>query len=104
MLALTSIAAQTNASINGRLLARNGAVTLDSNTFTGPSCASATPAGAGGATVTSSTIPGTGAHALVKMKGAIAAVVVGAALVYTGRRNKRGGRLTVVTTRVSRSK
>jgi hypothetical protein len=38
VLALTSITATTNARIEGRLLARNGAVTLDTNTFTEPSC------------------------------------------------------------------
>jgi len=91
VLALTSIAAQTNASINGRLLARNGAVTLDSNTFSRPSCASA------GGGVTGVTIPGTGGHAVAKLKGAVAAVLVGAVLVATGRRTKRGGRVTVVT-------
>ncbi len=45
VLALTSITATTNARIEGRLLARNGAVTLDTNIFTEPSCvqASVTP-------------------------------------------------------------
>ncbi len=38
ILALTSITANTNASVTGRLLARNGAVTLDSNTVTRPVC------------------------------------------------------------------
>ncbi|MDQ2852746.1 MAG: ice-binding family protein, partial [Actinomycetota bacterium] len=38
VLALTSITAQTTATIQGRLLARNGAVTLDTNTITRPSC------------------------------------------------------------------
>ena len=42
--ALTSIAAQTGATIQGQLLARNGAVTLDSNTITNGFCAAeATP-------------------------------------------------------------
>ncbi len=42
VLALTSITATTGASIlNGRLLARNGAVTLDTNTITRPVCAAA---------------------------------------------------------------
>jgi hypothetical protein len=36
--ALTSIAAQTGATIQGQLLARNGAVTLDSNTITNGLC------------------------------------------------------------------
>lgn len=38
ILALTSIAAQTGASVEGRLLARNGAVTLDTNSVVVPSC------------------------------------------------------------------
>lgn len=38
ILALTAITAQTNAVINGRLLARNAAVTLDDNDITVPSC------------------------------------------------------------------
>jgi type VI secretion system secreted protein VgrG len=41
VLALTSITADTNARIQGRLLARTGAVTLDSNVVTRPACLSA---------------------------------------------------------------
>ncbi len=45
LFALTSITANTGATIRGQLLARNGAVTLDSNTITNDQCsaASATP-------------------------------------------------------------
>ncbi|HEX9093572.1 MAG TPA: ice-binding family protein [Coriobacteriia bacterium] len=39
--ALTSIAAQTGATVQGQLLARNGAVTLDTNTITNGVCAAA---------------------------------------------------------------
>ena len=39
VLALTSITANTDADVEGRLLARNGAVTLDSNTIHTPACA-----------------------------------------------------------------
>ncbi|NUL06089.1 DUF3494 domain-containing protein [Streptomyces lunaelactis] len=38
IMALTSITATTSARIEGRLLARNGSVTLDSNVITRPSC------------------------------------------------------------------
>jgi hypothetical protein len=38
IVALTSITATTGANVNGRLLARNAAVTLDSNKVTGPTC------------------------------------------------------------------
>ena len=44
ILALTSITATTGATVDGRLLARNAAVTLDTNTITRSQCASATPA------------------------------------------------------------
>lgn len=41
VLALTSITATTGATFNGQLLARNGAVTLDTNTITNNVCAAA---------------------------------------------------------------
>jgi hypothetical protein len=43
VLALTSISATTRATVTGRLLARNGATTLDSNTIIAPNCAAALP-------------------------------------------------------------
>ncbi|MCA1674043.1 MAG: DUF3494 domain-containing protein [Actinobacteria bacterium] len=42
ILALTSITANTDADVQGRLLARNGATTLDSNNVSTPACAPAT--------------------------------------------------------------
>ena len=53
VLALASITAQTGATIRGRLLARNGAVTLDTNTITRSRCTAPTQ------TTTSTTPPGT---------------------------------------------
>lgn len=41
LLALTSITMNTSATLNGRALARNGAVTLDKNTITNAACATA---------------------------------------------------------------
>jgi type VI secretion system secreted protein VgrG len=43
ILALTSVTVTTGASVNGRALARNGAVTLDSNTISGSTCAGVGP-------------------------------------------------------------
>ncbi|MFL4909409.1 ice-binding family protein [Streptomyces sp. MMS24-I2-30] len=60
ILAMTSITATTSATIEGRALARNGAVTLDTNTITRPQCATGTTgatttAGTTGATTTGTT-------------------------------------------------
>ena len=42
IIALTSITVTTGTHVDGRVLARNGAVTLDTNTITRPTCAAAT--------------------------------------------------------------
>jgi len=46
VLAMTDITAKTGATVEGRLLARSGAVTLDTNTITRPSCATVPTAAA----------------------------------------------------------
>jgi hypothetical protein len=43
ILALTSIAVTTGVTVHGRALARNGEVTLDTDTFTAPTCATQIP-------------------------------------------------------------
>jgi hypothetical protein len=61
ILALTSITATTGASIDGRALARNGSVTLDTNRITRATCAGDTTSGTttGGTTIGGDTIGGT---------------------------------------------
>ena len=57
LVALTSITATSGASVSGRLIARNGAVTLDTNTVTRPLCAAAAAAPSPTATATTSPSP-----------------------------------------------
>jgi hypothetical protein len=57
IMANASITANTAATIHGRLLARTGAVTLETNTITNSNCASSTT-GEGGGAETSPTAPG----------------------------------------------
>ncbi|WP_426245845.1 ice-binding family protein [Nocardioides sp. LHG3406-4] len=61
VMALTSISAQTGATFQGRLLARNGSVTLDTNTINRPNCAvaPATPTATPTATTPPTTAPTT---------------------------------------------
>ncbi len=56
IIALTSITADTGATITGRLLARNGAVTLDSNTIANPVCSATTTTTPPTATPTGATV------------------------------------------------
>jgi hypothetical protein len=57
VMALTSIALQTGATLQGRALARNGAVTLDHNTIDSSSCAAPSPTATPKATATSTAQP-----------------------------------------------
>jgi Ice-binding-like len=70
ILALTSITATTGASILGRLLARNGAVTLDTNLITGPTSVNAPPPGGG---------PGPGPGSGVPAPSSVILVAIGLA-------------------------
>lgn len=91
VLALTSITATTGAVIFGRLLARNGAVTLDSNQMNRPSCTAATSAtattGAAGAATTN--LPGTGIHHVTAMIALLTVILGGLMLATTQRRRVR---------------
>jgi hypothetical protein len=61
IMALASITANTGATIHGRLLAREGAVTMDTNTITTSNCpSSASGSGGGTETTTGAVVPPTG--------------------------------------------
>ncbi|WP_084117130.1 ice-binding family protein [Alkalibacter saccharofermentans] len=57
--ALTDITANTNATVQGQLLARNGAVTLDSNTITNGTCTDVPPSSETNGSDDTETEPGT---------------------------------------------
>jgi Ice-binding-like len=81
LMALTSITMVTGANIlKGRALARNGALTLDSNRITPP---------AGACTVGSVTVPGTGAASMLLGLG-FGLVVIGGLILAVGRRRSKG--------------
>ena len=100
VLALTSIAVQTGATVRGRALARIGEVTLDNNVFTSTNCA-LSPEGAPAATttlapdtvptvvVTDITLPRTGGKNLAPTTavGSIA-LIVGAGAILLARRRR----------------
>ena len=100
VLAITSITATTGASIQGRLLARNGAVTLDNNTITRPTCLPATPSSTARATTgstLSSAVTATSRTAATSATVPTTTVgpIVAAVPVTTG---PRGGSRSVATT------
>jgi cell division septation protein DedD len=72
IIALTSITVTTGVTVDGRVLARNGAVTLDTDTITRPSCAApaatTTAAGATTAAATTTTATATSTTTTVKPK------------------------------------
>ncbi|HEY5423725.1 MAG TPA: ice-binding family protein [Ilumatobacteraceae bacterium] len=97
ILALTSIAATTGVTIDGRLLARNGEVTLDTNTITSSTCtttptttttiAPTTTAVLPTPTVPAGGIPKTGPPILPQLRLACGLVLVGGVVMAVRRRN-----------------
>jgi hypothetical protein len=83
LMALTSITMVTGANIlKGRALARNGALTLDSNRITPP---------AGTCAVSSVTVPGTGAASMLPGLGfGLGLVIIGGLILSAGRRRAKG--------------
>jgi hypothetical protein len=98
IMALTSIAVQTGALVQGRALARNGAVTLDNDTFTAANCGttpSSAPASSSspfvpGPGLTGDNRPG-GGSLLKKILLGVAVAVLGAAAAMTVQPLRRRG-------------
>ena len=104
VLAAESITATTGATIEGRLLARDGAVTLDTNTITKPTCAptpAPTPASTPSPTNQVATVPtgavstgdgSTGASsAPYALLGTLLVVAIGGAATFAVRRRRLNG-------------
>jgi type VI secretion system secreted protein VgrG len=100
IMALTSISVLTGVTVHGRALARNGAVTLDNDVFTAPTCALAAPTAtttttAAGSTATTGAstqtpsirLPVTGAPVRGPLLLAGTFLTFGVAAVYLARRN-----------------
>jgi hypothetical protein len=112
ILALTSIALTTGVKVDGRALARNGAVTMDSNTITSGNCASvpagSTPgSGTPGSTTPGSTTPGTTSPGTTSPGGSATPAGDGTAIFTTGPRPRPdrcigGFRGTVTGLRIKR--
>jgi hypothetical protein len=92
LMAMTSISATTDADIVGRALARNGSVTLDTNTITRPQCADGTTGG----TTTGGTNGGTTGGVIAGTTGGVGGVLGGVTTGVTG--GVVGGVLGGVTT------
>ena len=91
IMASTSIAVLTGATISGRLLASTGAVTLDNNVISTPPCdlSTSTTTTSAGDTTTTSTIPSlphTGSNSSVLIGIAIALGTIGLTAMMTARR------------------
>ncbi len=95
ILALTSISVTTGVTVQGRALARNGAVTLDTDTFNAPTCdltvptTTTTSSGATTTTGTAPELPFTGSDSAAAAVVAILALVAGLAMVRTSRTARR---------------
>lgn len=83
--ALTSIAAQTGATVEGQLLARNGEVTLDTNTITNGPCATVTTSTPPPPTESGGELPKTGTPWYNLLLAGVVLTLIGAAGWKTGR-------------------
>jgi hypothetical protein len=84
IMALTSISVTTDTVVAGRALARNGAVTLDTNSFLSPACAAGPTTTAGGATTSSGATTTTVGVTTTMAGGATTTTAAGATTTTTG--------------------
>jgi len=95
ILALTSIAMNTGATLEGRALARNGSVTLDTNVITRPACSTPSPTSSPASSATpglpntSTGLPGTSPQPRGGGLPAVVAAVIAIAIVGHGLLNPR---------------
>lgn len=101
ILALTSITVANGANIEGRLLARNGNVTLINDTITRPTCTVATTTTTTPTTTTTTTtpkLPSTGSglanYSVSWMIAAPGAIIIALAAFYLGRRKRQSDQTT----------
>ncbi|HVB05237.1 MAG TPA: ice-binding family protein [Acidimicrobiales bacterium] len=109
VLALQSITVTTSVTVDGRVLARNGAVTLDSDTITASRCAAATattvtttPSGATAGSVTATTAPGTTATTTATAAAAAKATVAKAAKTARKRARARAAAKAAAATKAAK--